>query len=409
MEPSDLIASLERAVAASPDDLALRTHLAGLLLDAGRAAEAVPHAAEVLRRDPTSATARDLMARALAPSTPAPEPAPEPPPESGFDWDRAAADLGVPPPFVTSDDDGRVRAEAAPGPGRFGVEAAGLTLADVGGMEEVKKRLNAAFLAPLRHEALRTAYRKSLRGGLLLYGPPGCGKTYLARALAGELGARFLTVTIADILDSFIGRSEQNVHEIFETARANAPCVLFLDEVDAIGLKRSKSHQDWMRTTLNQLLVELSGVAEANDGVFVLAATNQPWDVDPALRRPGRLDRTVLVMPPDQPAREAIWRLHLQDRPIGGIDVARLAARSDGLTGADIAHACETAAERALMDSVETGEVRLISQHDLEGALTEIRPSVGPWMETARNVALFANGDGSWDELAAQLRTRRRR
>lgn len=407
-EGGDLIASLARAVAASPDDLTLRLHLAEQLVAAGRGAEAVEHAAAVLQRDPGSAHARALMTSALAPAPEPVEPvepvapdAPAPAP-GGFDWRQAEDDLGevAPPMFV----DGGAQPTAS----AYDVEESTLTLADVGGMVEVKKRLNAAFLAPMRNERLRELYGKSLRGGLLLYGPPGCGKTYIARALAGELGLRFLAVSIADILDAFVGSSERNVHEIFETARASAPCVLFLDEVDAIGHKRSRLSSDALRNAVNQLLTELDGVRGDNEGLFVLAATNAPWDLDPALRRPGRFDRTLLVLPPDAEARDAIWRGELSSRPVAGIDVARLVRLSDGYTGADIAHACVSAAELALMDAAETGEVRMIGQADVEAALRDVRPSIAPWFETARNVALFANEDGTYDELAAYLRKKRR-
>ena len=403
-EGGDLIASLTRAVAASPDDNALRLHLARLLVDQGRAAEAVEHAAAVLQREPGSEAARELMAAALAPPAAPPAAASADPAPTGprFDWRQAEEDLGelLPPMFVDGGDEPTVSA--------YDVEESSITLADVGGMVEVKKRLNAAFLAPMRNERLRELYGKSLRGGLLLYGPPGCGKTFVARALAGELGLRFLAVSIADILDMYVGNSERNVHEIFEVARSNTPCVLFLDEVDAIGHKRSRLSSDAMRSAVNQLLTELDGVRGDNEGVFVLAATNAPWDIDPALRRPGRFDRTLLVLPPDAAARDAIWRSHLASRPVAGIDVPRLVKLSDGYTGADIAHACASAAEIALLDAVESGQVRMIGQSDVEQALSEVRPSIAPWFETARNVALFANEDGTYDELAAYLRKKRK-
>jgi AAA+ superfamily predicted ATPase len=328
-------------------------------------------------------------------------------PDPDFDWSQAESELRdvLPPAFVGDDADS---ASAGIDEARaYDAEHAGITLADVAGLTEVKKRLEAAFLAPMRNPELRKLYGKSLRGGLLLYGPPGCGKTFVARAVAGELGARFITVSFADLIDMFVGRSERNIHELFEVARANSPCVVFLDEVDAIGQKRSQLRNTPMRSAVNQLLLELDDVASDNSGVFLLAATNHPWDVDAALRRPGRFDRTLLVLPPDGPAREGVFRYHLRDRPVAGIDLAKLSKITDGYSGADIAHICETAAEQALLDSVQRGEPRLIGQSDLEAAITEVKPSLGTWFETARNVALFANEGGAYDDLVAYLRKRR--
>jgi SpoVK/Ycf46/Vps4 family AAA+-type ATPase len=324
----------------------------------------------------------------------------------GYDWSQAENELRDVLPTMFVGEAGSISAgldEAS----AYDAEHTGLTLADVAGLDEVKKRLEAAFLAPMRNPELRKLYGKSLRGGLLLYGPPGCGKTFIARAVAGELGARFITVSFADLIDMFVGRSERNIHELFEVARRNAPCVVFLDEVDAIGQKRSQLRNTPMRSAVNQLLLELDDVASDNTGVFLLAATNHPWDVDSALRRPGRFDRTLLVLPPDAPAREGVFRYHLRGRPVAGIDLARLSRLTDGYSGADIAHICETAAEQALLDSVQRGEPRLIGQADLEAAVGEVRPSLGTWFETARNVALFANEGGAYDDLVAYLRKRR--
>ena len=306
--------------------------------------------------------------------------------------------------FVTDEGDGG----EAPDVSAWEVENAGITLADVGGMQQVKDRLEAAFLAPMRNPELRKLYGKSLRGGLLLYGPPGCGKTFIARAIAGELGARFVSVGLADILDMYIGNSEQNIAELFRLVRREAPCVLFLDEIDALGQKRSATRNSGMRGAVVQLLTELDGVSGQNEGVFVLAATNQPWDVDPALRRPGRLDRTLLVLPPDAQAREAIFRYHLRHRPVEGVDLGRLAKATDGFSGADIAHVCETASERALIASSRSGQVRMIGMPDLLGALQEVRPSIGGWLETARNVVLFADEDGTYAELRDYLKKSKR-
>ncbi|HEX5596061.1 MAG TPA: ATP-binding protein [Micromonosporaceae bacterium] len=431
MSLDPLVASLTAALEARPDDLPLRLHLAGLLLDTGQSAEAIAHIGQALARDPGNAQAQTLMQRALgnpaagpqsAPAAPASGPHPPaagpaavgpvgPPEDPLAAYEQELADI-VPPRF-TGEDGGRIRAGDTPEPvvgdadRIYDVETSSIRLADVGGMTGVKERLELAFLGPLRNPELRKLYGKSLRGGLMLYGPPGCGKTFLARAVAGEMGAKFLSLSIVDVLDMWIGNSERNLHELFEAARRNAPCVLFLDEIDALGHKRSQVSSSSMRTLGNQLLAELDGMEGSNEGVFVLAATNTPWDVDPALRRPGRLDRVVLVLPPDLEARASILEYHLRDRPIAGIDLRRIVRATEDFSGADLAHLCETAAEFAMADSVRRGEVRMIEQRDFDRALKEVRPSTKPWFSTARNVAMFANEGGAYDDLVAYLKQRR--
>jgi len=415
MSDSPLIDSLAAAVAARPDDLPLRLHLAELLVRAGRGGEAIGHAARVLASQPANESARSVMSAALGnPPAPPSSPAPSSGPAGsagasagGVDWDAMEDEFTgvVPPRFAPAGDEHEnVRGHDDRA---FDVERSAVTLADVGGMDDVKQRLELAFLGPLRNPKLRTLFAKSLRGGLLLYGPPGCGKTFLARAVAGEMGAAFLSLSIVDVLNMWVGSSERNLHDLFRSARAHAPCVLFLDEIDALGHKRSQINSSSMRTVVNQLLTELDGVDGDNDGVFVLAATNAPWDVDAALRRPGRLDRTVLVLPPDPPARAAILRYHLRDRPVAGIDLPAIAAATENYSGADLAHLCETAAEFAMRDSIATGEVRMISQQDMLTAAREVRPSTDAWFGTARNVATFANQSGEYDDLAAYLKNRK--
>jgi SpoVK/Ycf46/Vps4 family AAA+-type ATPase len=401
--------ALTRAIEAAPGDIVLKLHLAQLLLDHGAIDRAVSVAADALAIDPTSAQARAIMAAALAPAAPAAVPTVPAPaePATAFDWNAAESEIGhiAAPMFVSDDDDDDDDDDdVIPNTSQFSVESSTITLADVGGMTSVKERLNAAYLAPLRNPELRKLYGKSLRGGLLMYGPPGCGKTYLARALAGELNAQFLSASLADILDPFIGQSERNVHELFQIARRAAPVVLFLDEIDALGQRRSALSGQANRGTVNQLLTELDGIDGSNEGVFVLAATNQPWDIDPALRRPGRLDRTVLVLPPDREAREAIFRSHLSTRPIEAIDLAALANSTEGFSGADIAYVCEVAAERALTDSANSGVVRLIGMADVTAAVRDVQPSTKAWLSSARNVVLFGDDDGTYAELKAYLK-----
>jgi len=402
-----VVAALRAAVDAQPANVALRLHLAGVLLDAGDPAGALDECVAALAFEPDHAEGLALAARAadgVGDSA------------RGGRFRRMADALGAPPPVVAArtrpiaEDVGLEHEEeldqflqdvleADPD-----VERPAMTLADVGGLDEVKRRLTTSFLAPMRSPEMRKMFGKSLRGGLLLYGPPGCGKTYLARAVAGELGARFFAVRLHDVLDMWLGQSERNLHEIFETARRSTPCVLFLDEVDALGMKRSNLSRSAGRNVVVQLLNELDGAEDRNEGLFVLGATNQPWDVDPALRRPGRFDRMLLVLPPDETARRAILTSHLRDRPTAGIDIARVANRTDGYSGADLRLVCEAAAELAIEASVAAGTARPIGMADLDRAVAEVRPSTRPWLEMARNYVLFANEGGIYDDLLDHLR-----
>lgn len=221
------------------------------------------------------------------------------------------------------------------------------------------------------------------------------------------MGAAFVTVSILDVLSGeFLGDVNRNLHEAFEVARRSQPCVLFLDELDALGQRRGRVGGG-LRVLVNQLLEELDGLGADNEGVFVLAATNHPWDVDTALTRPGRLDRSVFVPPPDTGARSAILRFHLDQRPIADIDTSRLAEVTSGYSGADLAHVCETAASAVLLEVVRSGQRRLINMDDMVAAVKDTRPSIGSWVDTAKNVVTFANADGRYDELAAWLHTRR--
>jgi SpoVK/Ycf46/Vps4 family AAA+-type ATPase len=418
-DPS-VIAAMRAAVDADPDNGPLRLHLARLLLDSGDASGALMECGRVAFAAPENVDALDLAAQAA---------------DAAGETKRAAAyrtmrkalatdsdkglpsgettaiDKGSPEPKPTAARSGRdapVRLEVIRGgketTEEIDVEPPSVRLGDVGGMEKVKRRLHTAFLGPLANPALLRAFGKSLRGGLLLYGPPGCGKTFIARAVAGELGARFIAVGLHDVLDMWLGQSQKNLHAIFQNARRVAPCVLFFDELDALGRKRSEARSTGTRDVVIQLLAELDSFGSDNEGVFVLAATNHPWDVDSALRRPGRLDRTLLVLPPDEDARQAILRYHLTGRPLEAIDYASIAKRTKYFSGADLAHVCETATEYALEDSIALGAPRPIRMADLERATREVSPSTLEWLNISRNYAQFANEAGVYDELIEYLR-----
>jgi AAA+ superfamily predicted ATPase len=413
-DDSTLIEALRRAVEDHPEDNEIRAHLAELLAGADRGAEALDQCSLVLGRDPAHRRALEVGVVAAT---------------AVGEVDRAQSYrrlLDVLGHASDGVDAAATRVPAVPAHGsgpddEFAVDAfleevlgdasAGgsppVTLDDVGGLVEVKRRLRTSFLGPIGNPELREMYGTSLRGGLLMYGPPGCGKTFLARALAGELGARFYGIGIHDVLDMWMGNSERNLHALFEHARRTAPSVLFFDEVDALGQKRSQLVYSSARNVVVQLLSELDGIGDVNDGVFILAATNQPWDVDSALRRPGRLDRTMLVLPPDLEARMAILDLHLRTRPVDRLDIASVAAATEGYSGADLRLVCNAAAETALADSIESGVARPITQEDLDHALRESRPSTSEWFLAAKNYAMFANDDGTYDDLLAYIRAHR--
>ena len=443
-----ILGYLSRAVEAAPEDTEVRALYAERLAAVGRTDEAVSHALVVLSKEPGHTGAQELVERLTAhggDAEGAGDPSPNtddapvfttetparptyyqphgqgdtgvPPEEQPIDWKRLEDEVNVtiPPPFlvteVTQHDDGSVRVgmvEAEDAEAPVEVRRETLKLDDVGGLVDVKQRIHETFLDPIAHPEIAQAFKKSLGGGLLLYGPPGCGKTYLARAIAGELGASFVTVTLADVLSKWIGESEGNIKKVFDEARQKAPAVLFLDEIDAIGGKRTSGGSQWQRNLVNQLLVEMDGVGSDNDGVFVLAATNMPWDVDAALLRPGRFDRMVLVSPPDAPAREAILRGYLEKQPIQGIDLDHLVRQTSGYSGADLKHLCDTASEKALAASIKAGAVQPISMRDLNRSLKEVRPSIGPWLESARNVASYANSDGRYNDLVDLLKQLKR-
>jgi transitional endoplasmic reticulum ATPase len=278
---------------------------------------------------------------------------------------------------------------------------------DVGGMHRIKEEISLKIIQPLRNPELYKAFGKKAGGGIMLYGPPGCGKTFLAKATAGEINARFISIGLHDILEMWIGNSEKNLHEIFELARRNKPCVLFFDEVDAIGASRSDLKQSAMRHVINQFLAEMDGVSTDNEGILILAATNAPWSVDPAFRRPGRFDRIFFVEPPDESARQEILQSLLRDKPVADLDFRKIASSTDGYSGADLKAIVDIAIEEKLKESMSIGSIQPINSKDLLRSLKEHRPSTQEWFSSARNYALYANDSGIYDEILRYLKIKK--
>jgi SpoVK/Ycf46/Vps4 family AAA+-type ATPase len=274
---------------------------------------------------------------------------------------------------------------------------------DVGGMDQVKKEIELKIIKPLLHPELYKAYGKKVGGGILLYGPPGCGKTFIAKATAGQVNAKFINVSLNDILDMWIGNSEKNLHEIFELARNNTPCVLFIDEIDALGASRSDMKQSSSRHLINQFLQELDGIDQTNEGVLVIGATNTPWNLDPAFRRPGRFDRIVFVSPPDETTRASILKLKLNNKPTGAIDYQAIAKKATHYSGADLDAIIDLAIEQKLESSFQDGIPKPLETNDFLNALKKHKPSTQEWFSTAKNFALFANDSGLYDDILTYM------
>ena len=316
---------------------------------------------------------------------------------AGLEQELKAAlmDAGAARPAV--DPEERETRVAAP------VEAELVTFEQVGGLEAVKKAVHKTIVLPFQRPDLYERYGRKAGGGVMLYGPPGCGKTLLARATAGECGVPFLNLRMEDVLDPMFGVSERLLHEAFTEARDRAPCVLFIDELDAIAFARRKQAGSAGRALVDQLLQELDAIGSDNQGMLVLAATNAPWDVDAALKRPGRVDRGVFVSPPDRPARRRILELALDDRPQAELHLDRFAERTALFSGADLRSLVERAVDSVIDEAIERGDDVPIRDGHLEHALRDARATTTDWLRTARNYVEFANHGGRYDDVLAYL------
>lgn len=297
------------------------------------------------------------------------------------------------------DDDGFPRGGAAFDLGLADFEKPKLNFSGVGGMEALKEEIRMKIIYPLQHAELFKAYDKKVGGGVLLYGPPGVGKTLISKATAGEIKANFVALGLHQILDMWIGNSEKNMHEVFELARKNAPSVLFFDEVDALAADRRDLRQSAGRNLINAFLSEMDGAESDNDGVLIIGATNAPWHIDPAFRRPGRFDRTLFVPPPDEAGRAAIIQVMAEKKPVGELDPKALARKTENFSGADLKAVFDLATEEVLNTAMKTGKVIPLTTKDLIKAAARHKPTTKAWFESAKNYAMYSNQSGFYDDV----------
>jgi SpoVK/Ycf46/Vps4 family AAA+-type ATPase len=373
------LAELEAALLRDPFNAARRLDYARALLAASRVADALVQ--YDLARKSGDSPALDEFERLRAPP-----PAREPVKLSVVQGARSADVVSI------------ARPVAEPAKTRF---------MHIAGMEDLKKTIRLQIIEPFINPGLFARFRKKSGGGILLYGPPGCGKTMLARAVANECNASFLSIGISEILTAWLGESERNLSLMFEKARSQKPCVMFFDELDALAFSRSKASSDTSRKIVNEFLSQLDGFDSGNDQVLILAATNMPWDVDPAMKRPGRFARQVFVPPPDAAARARIIELALDSVPHAAVDCAALARETELFSGADVDALVERAKEYVLTDYLEHQQERDITQADLLRAAQELTPTTKDWLRTASNLVKYAGGDDSYRDLEKYLKANR--
>ena len=399
---------LERALLADPFNGEVRGEYATLLLSQGDAQGALAQYDIVLKQLPANAASHVGRARALL--------------ALGRDGDalQCYASAASLPGFVADELlDARASKARRAEPGRLSVVQGGrpdnvvdfvntsrerIRFADIAGLEDLKRTVRLQIIEPFLRPGLFAKFKKRAGGGVMLYGPPGCGKTMLARAVATECRAEFMSVGISDVLNMYIGESERNLAAIFEKARHSRPCVLFFDEIDALAFARSKAQSEHTRQVVNEFLSQLDGFGADNQEVLILAATNMPWDVDSAMKRPGRFSRQVFVPPPDEAARAHIVELKLHGVPHEGVDAQAIAKATPHFSGADIEGLVETAKDFALEDHVVNNVDRSITQQDLLRAAKEARASTLDWLRTARNLVKYAGADDSYGDVEKYLK-----
>lgn len=248
---------------------------------------------------------------------------------------------------------------------------------DVAGLDEVKEQIRIKLLYPFTHPDLAEQYGVEPGGGILLYGPPGTGKTLMARAVAGEIEATFFAIKPSEIMSQWVGKAEENLAQLFGAASRLPLSVVFIDEMESLAPRRRTSHSTVMQRVVPQLLAELDGFHQRANPLLFIGATNEPWAIDSAILRPGRLDRLIYIPPPDLAARQRILELNLKGAPLTeNVSLGNVAHQTQGFSGADIAAVARRVREMVFSEAIHSGQPRQIIMNDFEAILADMKPSI---------------------------------
>ncbi len=254
---------------------------------------------------------------------------------------------------------------------------------DVAGLEKVKEEIMMKIIEPLRNPEIFKHFGKKAGGGILMYGPPGCGKSLIAEATAGEADVAFFNIKASDIKSKYVGEAEQKLAKLFQDARKEEASIIFFDEFEALGGERSRMTRP-MKAVVSQLLTEMDGVGNKDQNILIIGATNEPWNIDTALRREGRFGTSIFIPPPDQFTRQEILKLHMKGRPVEkNVDYTSLSKMTENFSGADLKALCEKATEVPLRECLKFNIKRNINSMDFQQGLFGLKPTTAPWFRNS--------------------------
>jgi transitional endoplasmic reticulum ATPase len=270
------------------------------------------------------------------------------------------------------------------------------------GLENVKESLYRDIIYPLQHPELAADFKIAVGGGMILFGPPGCGKTFIVKALAGQIGTNIIEVRASDIYDAYVGTEGKSLSRLFKQARENTPCIIFIDEIELLGSSRGivRGDQTWMREALTQFLTELDGLTSDNKGILIIGATNAPWMIDSALKRHGRLGKLLYVPHPNEQMRVELFRMYLKEVPLEGeVDYLTLAKATGPCSSAYVKAVCEESVKLAWQRTVNQQQKSNVSMEDILTCIKKERSNLSEWYDHARRMVTKESDKNLYPEL----------